>query len=91
MKSLAQCFIAAVEVIEAEGRDLRRQLHRTGLSLILLTAGACFAVAGIAMLLASLYLALSDRLGHETALFFIGATSVAFGLLVVWFSRKLIH
>jgi len=40
LKALADLFISAVEVVEAEGRDLRRWAFRVGVSVSLLIAAA---------------------------------------------------
>ena len=47
MKALADLFLSAVELVEAEGRDLRRWALRVGVSLSLVLAAVLLGTLGV--------------------------------------------
>ena len=91
MKALADLFISAVEVVEAEGRDLRRWAFRVGVSVSLLIAAALLvavAVVLLAMAIAFYLHYLTDSWG--LALLIAGVVVLACAGVVGWQAHKMI-
>ncbi len=80
MESLARLFVAFLELIEAEARNLKRQVLRLGLGFVFLFVGGFFLTAGGAFFLYAIYRVLAIRLGDVPALCATGVASVFFAL-----------
>lgn len=91
MKALADLFLSAVELVEAEGRDLRRWALRFGVSLSLVLAAVILATLGVLTLLAALFVALKDTsLGTAWSLVITGVAILICAGVAWWQGHKLI-
>ncbi len=88
LEKAADTFIAAVDLLEAEGR----QLLRTGADLtfwgMVMIGSATIAVAGIAALLVGLAWVLAEAIGVAGALAIMGAGAALLGLGLTALGRQ---
>lgn len=88
LEKAADTFIAAVDLMEAEGRQLRR----TGADLtfwsVVMLGSAVIAVAGIAALAVGLAWALAETVGVAGSLAIIGAIAACFGVGLASLGRQ---
>lgn len=89
MNSLAELLIALCELIEAEGRALRRSLIRTGAGLGLLVISAVFGLTGLGLCLWSAYLYLDTQLAAPLAALATGALTLLLAAGVLWIALRL--
>jgi hypothetical protein len=61
-----------LDLIEAEGRSLRRAVMRLGVGLGLLMVAAAVAVAGLLLVVAAVYLGLEPQVGPAWAALIVG-------------------
>lgn len=88
LEKAADTFIAAFDLIEAEGRQLRR----TGADLtfwgVVVVGSATIAVAGVAALLVGVAWALAQTVGVAGALAIMGAAAALLGVGLAAFGRQ---
>jgi len=91
MESLAKLFVATFDLVEAEGRSLKRSVIRLCLALGIGLIGLVVAIFGLVFLLMGIYRLLAAQIGPGWAgvVFGLGAIGVAGGLL--WWARLMIH
>lgn len=89
MKGLAELIISFLDLLEAEGRTLRRSAMRVGVGLGLFVASAVVGLAGLGFCLWSAYLYFDTMLGTPMAALATGALTflIAGGLL--WTALRL--
>ncbi len=90
-------FIAALELLEAQAKELRGSVQKLGLSLAVIIAVASMATAlllgGIGMLVASLYMTLAQSTSPAAAalwcgLILLALTGLLLGIAVLAFRRR---
>jgi hypothetical protein len=83
MTGIADFLIALANLVEAEGRTLRRSVMRVVLGCLLLLLGIAFVAASIGLLTWCVYLVFLEAVGLPLAALFSGLfTLVAAGILV---------
>ena len=90
MKALTELFISAVELVEAEGRDLRRWALRVGVSLSLVLAAVLLGTLGVLALLGAVFVAVKDSIGPAWALVITGVAILICSGVAWWQGHKLI-
>jgi len=86
LKTITNLFIAAVELLEAEGRDLRRSVHETARGLALVLVAALLALAGLGLLGYAAFEALTFPLGVAGSSAVVGAAALVVASGVYWIS-----
>jgi hypothetical protein len=84
-KHISELIVRVADLVEAEGRLLRKVVARMGLSLSLTMAAAALVLVGGVLLLAALWLAVAKPLGPALASVVSGiaALLLALGLLLI--------
>lgn len=92
MKALAEFLIAGLELVEAEGRQLRLTLFRFGVALALVVLALAVAVAGTALLAVGAFLGLQALLGDRTwaAALVSGFLFVLVAGTLAWIASRLV-
>lgn len=92
MKALAEFLIAGLELVEAEGRQLRLTLFRFGVALTLVVLALVVAVAGTALLAVGSFLGLQALLGDRTwaAALVSGFLFVLVSGALAWIASRLV-
>ena len=84
MKSLADLAIALADLVEAEGRSLRRNIVRVGNSLTLIAIAVLLAAAGAGMLLWALYQSLAAAVGSALGALLTGLAGLIAAVILSW-------
>lgn len=91
MKAISDMVIAAVDLVEAEARSLRRGLLKAAAAMALAMAGAIVVFGAVVLLLWGLYLAMSPGVGQAGAALITAVIGIVLaGSLIggaVWVSR----
>jgi hypothetical protein len=83
MTGVADFLIAVANLIEAEGRALRRSVMRVAIGCLLLLLGVAFVAAGVGLLTWCVYLLFLEAAGLPLAAFLSGIfVLIAAGILV---------
>ncbi len=82
-------MLAMADLVEAEGRLLRRNVLRTGLGLVLVAVAGLFAVIGAGLCLWAAYLGLLPRLGGAGAALLIGVVAWSLAGVLSWLAIRL--
>ncbi|MCX5772073.1 MAG: hypothetical protein NTZ09_17620 [Candidatus Hydrogenedentes bacterium] len=83
MTGVADFLIAVANLIEAEGRTLRRSVMRVMMGFLLVLVGVTFLAAGVGLLTWCVYLLFLEAAGPTLAAFLSGIfTLIAAGILV---------
>jgi hypothetical protein len=90
MEALANMMVATVDLMEAEGRSLRRHLIRIGLAAALLFVAALLGLLGIGFLLYGLFWLLAEQMSNPGAAAALGLVALALAGGVVWTVHRLI-
>lgn len=80
--------IAVVDLIEAEGRSLRKSTARVGLALGLIALAVTFAAIGVLICLWVGYEFLASLISQEAAALIIGLCAIAIAGLCLWAVKK---
>ena len=89
MNALAELAIALLELLEAEGRALRRSLMRTGAGLGLIVTAVILAVTGFGLCLWSGYLYLGTVLEPPLAALATGGLTLGLSAILLWIAARL--
>jgi hypothetical protein len=81
--------VRVADLIEAEGRVLRRVTARLGLSLIAVFAGGVLALIGLGLLLLALYAGIEPAIGPPFAALVTGLVCLLIALGVLWGAKSL--
>lgn len=81
--------IALADLLEAEGRALRKAVLRTGAGFALLIIAALFALAGLGLCMWAVYLWLATSLGPSGAAALTGAMSLILAGVLAWITIRL--
>jgi len=82
-------MVACADLLEAEGRALRRGAVRAGSALALVCVAALTVLGGLAALSWSLYRALSAPLGEAGAAAMLGGALLVIGGVLAWIVKRL--
>ena len=86
--ALAELLISAVELIELEGRSLRRKVQGLMQSLVMMLAAGSMLIAASVWLTWALFTALATALSPALAGLIIGVVSLLLAGGFLWLSRK---
>lgn len=86
--ALAELLISAVELVELEGRSLRRKAQGLMQSLVMLLAAGSMLIAASVWLTWALFTALATALSPALAGLIIGVVSLLLAGGFLWLSRK---
>ena len=82
-------IIALADLLEAEGRSLRRALLRTGLGLAVLAAAAVLALGGVLLCVWAGYQLLLTLWGPVAAALVIGVFMISTASICIWIVIRL--
>ena len=82
-------MIALADLLEAEGRTLRRSAARLGLGLGMIVLAVAFAAAGLGLCLWAAYQYLATALGQTPAVLLAGVAALVAAGLFLWLARRL--
>jgi predicted phage tail protein len=86
--ALAELLISAVELVELEGRSLRRKVQGLVQSVVFLLAAGALLIAGSVWLTWALYIALATALSPAWAGLIIGGVSLLIAGVFLWLGRR---
>jgi hypothetical protein len=89
MNAVADLVIALIELLEAEGRALRRAMLDTGVGLGLIVVASLFALAGLGLCFWSAYLYLVTLLGQPLAALATGVLTLCLSGGLRWAASRL--
>jgi hypothetical protein len=81
--------VAAADLLEAEGRNLKRNALRTSLAIGLALVAVLFLFIGTGLLLAALYMKFAALWGQATGLLATGTASFLCGGLFLWLTMRI--
>ena len=81
--------MAVADLLEAEGRALRRSTARLGGSLVLFALAGLLAAGGLCLCLWGLYQYLAVSLGGSAAALLTGVTTVAIAGGLLWIGQRM--
>jgi len=84
-----ELVIALADLLEAEGRSLRRAAARLGGSMVLFAVAGLLAVAGLCLCLWGIYQYLAVSLGAVSAALLTGIASLAVAGGVLWIGQRI--
>lgn len=84
-----ELLIATANLMEAEGRTLRRVVLLTGVQLLVLAGALVLALAGLGLFLWAAYLGLAIALGPAAAAVLLGALVFILAGLLTWLTLRL--
>lgn len=82
MEAIARLFVNVIDLAEAEGRSLRRELVRGIVTVALAISTVILLMLGITFLVWGVYGSLARALGTEAAAFITGAAWIGASLIV---------
>lgn len=83
-----ELVIATANLMEAEGRTLRRAVLLTGVQLLVLAGAVILALAGLGFFLWAAYLVLANAFGPAPAAVVVGAMGCLLAGLIAWLSLR---
>ncbi len=86
--TLADLVIAFFDLVEAEGRELRRQVGRAGIALGLIAVAALLLLAALVTAGWAVYAWLQPLLGAPLAALGVSALLLAFAGLALWLAAR---
>ena len=81
--------MAAADLLEAEGRNLKQNALRTSLAIGLALVAVLFLLTGTGLLLAALYVKSAALWGQAAGLLATGAASFLCGGLFLWLTMRI--
>ena len=81
-------MVACSDLLEAEGRTLRRESVRVGLLLVFALVAGIMALAGVLLLAFGLFLALAKPMGDAGAAILLGALIVIISGAAAWLIHR---
>lgn len=88
MSAVAEVFISAVELLEAQAQKLGSSVRTLALSLVVIVAGGLVLLAGVGWLLAAGYLVLLTWLPPAGAAAVMGLLSLAVAGGAIWYAMR---
>lgn len=90
MEALANLFIATADLVEAEGRSLRRQMVRLATAAAMILVAALLALFGFGFLLYGLFWLLAEQMSGPAAAACFGLVAVGLSGGIAWIARQMI-
>lgn len=90
MEALANLVIAAADLVEAEGRTLRRQMVRLATAATMILVAALLALLGLGFLLYGLFWLLAEQMSSPAAAACFGIAALAAAGGIAWSARRII-
>lgn len=87
MKGLAELALSFIDLLEAEGRSLKRNLGRTGLGCGLGAIGVIFLGGAFSFLILAAYEALADIVPRSAAWLILAGCCLLVTLTLLWSAR----
>lgn len=91
MEALANLMVATAELVEAEGRSLRRHLLRLSISAALVMVAALVALFGIGFLLYGLFWLMAEQMSGPATAAIFGMVAVGLAGGIAWIARQMIR
>lgn len=91
MEALANMMIATVNLVEAEGRALRRQAVRFVWTVALIIGAAVIGMIGVGFVLAGLYWLLTEQLTAPQAAILFGIIALVLAGAIAWIAHGLMR
>ena len=88
MHAITQIIASIADLLEAEGRLLRRSVLRVAKGAALLLVAAIGVSAGIALLASAAFLSIAEHLGAPTAASLVGAAVLVAALALAAFATR---
>ena len=77
------------DLLEAEGRALRRSIFRSSAGLVLLASAGILGLAGLGFCLFGVYVGLETPLGSTAAALLTGLAALMLMLVMVWIATRI--
>jgi hypothetical protein len=90
MEALANLVVATADLMEAEGRSLRRHLIRLGTAAALIFIAALLGLFGIGFLLYGLFWLLAEQMSGPAAAACFGLVALGLAGGIAWTARRII-
>jgi ABC-type antimicrobial peptide transport system permease subunit len=88
MKAIADFIIAFLDLLEAEGRTLRRSVMRVGWSLLLMLIAAFLVLAAAGFFLAGIYQYLSSQFAPPVTALLLSFLSLLLALIIAGIAHR---
>lgn len=89
MKSVSELLVRAADLAEAEGRALRASVAKSATGLGLIATSTAALIAGVLFVLASVFIAVAERVGNSLAALVTGVVAFVIGGIFLWQGRKI--
>lgn len=89
METLTKLIVRVADLAEAEGRVLRAMVMRSAMGIGSLLVAAAAVVAGVTLLLCSVYICTSESAGRAAAAAVTGILALAIGGGFVWLGHRI--
>lgn len=89
MKALAELVIAALELVEAEARDLKHGAFRLALAVSLLAVATLLAAGGVTLIAIGVFVFLQNRTSTVTAAIICGLALLAGAGAIAWQAQRM--
>lgn len=89
MESIARFFVASADLVEAEGRVLKRQIGRVLLAMGIGIVAIAFVLAGLGFVIFGLFALLAHAVGWPAAALIFGAIALATAAAGAFYAKKL--
>jgi len=89
VEALAHLLVATVDLFEAEGRTLRRQLMRLALAISLIVVAALLVLFGLGFVLYGLFSFLGPQMSEHWAAVLFGVVTLGLAGGFAWTARRL--
>ncbi len=90
MESVARMIVAATDLVEAEGRMLRRQVVRVCMVALALLASVLLGLFGLAFVLYGVFWLLAERMSNPAASAIFGVLLLGLAGGLTWLARRAI-
>jgi uncharacterized integral membrane protein len=91
MNQLAELYISAVELAEAEGQLLRRKVVQTWVVVLLLFVAVVLFAAAITMALTSIHFVFAEQFSLPAALLCTSVVSLTFSGGILWLAKVMFY
>lgn len=90
MEALANMIVAAADLVEAEGRELRRQFLRATVAVAAGIVGLLMTLLGLGFLMLGLYRLLARELSEPAAAGIFGLVALIIAAGAIWLTQRLL-
>jgi hypothetical protein len=88
-KQLSELTVRVFDLVEAEGRVLRKVLARLGLGLSLTIVAAALVLVGVVLVLAAVWIGVDEKAGHAWASLVSGLLCLVIAAGMLWGAVRL--